>query len=1160
MRRLCYSLFALVLVGGPLPSAHAAGDWPIPRGPSHELVPYRYDPQQWQKVPRKFLEDAPACTLYAGITHLVEPDGTVETITHEITRLSSRKALDKLGEYRAISYTPAYEKLTLNEARVLKADGRIVQVEAKHVHLRDVDTDFQVYDTSKQLVISFPSLEVGDSIEVKWSVRGKNPEHGGQVFNRYTFGDDRYPVVCDELRLRLPKAKPLKHATVSGSLQPEIKEESDSRTYLWRVTNRPQLPQDENLPSKEELRLQVVYSTFASWNEVFEWKRKLRRDCWTCTEDIRKIVRNITKDRKTPQEKAAALTYWVRRHIRYISTGEKHDFTPHTPAWVLDNRFGDCKDSTQLLAVMLREAGISVGLATLGVLDDGQVLEAVPSPWGTHAILRVRIDGKDHWIDTTASLAAWDFLPKDDRGRLCYVTDDKGLSLVRTPPIRPEENRTDQTTYLSIGADGSSRAERIAVYHGNAAHVRRQDWVEVPIGERRRLLTAELQDAHSQCRLAGLKLDEAELRDYSAPVRARIVFEIAGHFAGDPDLEGTITDSPVWGKLLAYTVDFERTLPLELGTPFESIHRYVIQAPPAYHLETSALDKEIASPWGVFRLKVNREGRRLEIEYHTRLEKVRVEPVDFEAFRQFHDRLSRAYRVWLTFKPDHDQEDAPILEAVLGLTPGDRHTAAILANLYLRHDKKPAARRVLQGARYYHPENAALAELAVQAAATVKEEEAIYRELVRRFPDEQKYAVALGRALIEAGKMAPARAILRRIVKDGTATETAQAHYQLARSFLLVDKAGTALKQWKAATDADESVTHTAAGMRLKGRIHERLDQTKEAILAYQEALSRSEVEASEDLDALVRLSLAAKEPAEALKFLRRYTVAVDGDPDGLAKAADYHLRLGRRDDAIELAARSIQEKDNSLARRTQGLVRFYRGECAEAAADLDKADLDADVLAGRVRCQLALGRLSGAIKWAEQADKAGAPTPELLRAIALTLRLTQRRKVVASELRMPPDQVEKWDAAIDRFVCAEHAYLTARPIAQVESLLGPIFADQVEIGSAYALRGLLALEKGRLTRALPDAEKAIALAPKDSRGFYVRGRVRLERANAQALADLVQAAALSRRKDPSVLHWLAAAQNQAGQKADALATQREAVKLKPNDKEFVKQLRELEK
>jgi hypothetical protein len=67
-----------------------AAGWPVPRGSSHEPVPYRYQPSQWKKVPKAFLEDAPACILYSGNNYLVDADGTVETIVHEITRLNSR--------------------------------------------------------------------------------------------------------------------------------------------------------------------------------------------------------------------------------------------------------------------------------------------------------------------------------------------------------------------------------------------------------------------------------------------------------------------------------------------------------------------------------------------------------------------------------------------------------------------------------------------------------------------------------------------------------------------------------------------------------------------------------------------------------------------------------------------------------------------------------------------------------------------------------------------------------------------------------------------------------------------------------------------------------------------------------------------------------------
>jgi Flp pilus assembly protein TadD len=58
----------------------------------------------------------------------------------------------------------------------------------------------------------------------------------------------------------------------------------------------------------------------------------------------------------------------------------------------------------------------------------------------------------------------------------------------------------------------------------------------------------------------------------------------------------------------------------------------------------------------------------------------------------------------------------------------------------------------------------------------------------------------------------------------------------------------------------------------------------------------------------------------------------------------------------------------------------------------------------------------------------------------------------------------------------------------------------------------------------------------------------------------LEQAAKLSRREDPAILHSLAAALLRAQRKEEARATQKEAVKLRPEDPELQEQLREIEK
>jgi tetratricopeptide (TPR) repeat protein/transglutaminase-like putative cysteine protease len=1155
------AIISFVLLGSQVGLAVAA-EGSVPRGPSREPTPYRYDPAAWKTVPRRFLDDAPGCYLYGASSYLVEADGTVERITHEIIRLNSRKAIDKVGDYRGISYDPTFQKLVLNEARVLKADGRSVPVAARHLQLRDVDTDAKSYDRDKQLVISFPGLEVGDAIEVKYTVRGKNPEHGDRFFMRYNLGDDQFPMVLEEFRVRVPKEQTLKHTVTGGKLEPTITEDANGRTYVWRARNEPQLPQDENLPSKEELRLTVVCSTFANWDEVAAWKRKLRADCWTCTPQIRKIVQEVTAGLETPTDKARALTYWVRRNIRYLSVGEQHRFTPHPPARVLDNRYGDCKDSTQLLAVMLKEAGVPVALATLGSRDDGQVIESVPSPSGSHAILLVTIDGRRHWIDTTTNLCGWDFLPRDDRDRLCYVTDDKGLRLIRTPPLTADDNRYEQTTVVSVGADGSTRSERTVRYHGLAALAKRDDWYEVPAGERRRLVTAELQDANSRTRLVQLTVDEARLRDLDGPVSAHIVFETPEQFTPtgqENDREGSISDSKVWNKLVGYNLDPERQAPFEFSAPVESRHRYLIQLPPAYEIGNEPKDRTIRSKWGSFTMKVRDHGSRLvQIDFRTRLENVRVEPADFEEFRAFHKEVTRVYRAWLTIVGTLDLQGAPALEILLALAPDDTASAVILARLYELQRRPEDVMRVLRVARHYRPDDLGLLLKIIDAAQTGAEKLSAYRELVRRYSEERRYAQSLGVALVDAGDYFEAGKLLIPLAARGSPKERGEAHYQLARCALAENKPEQALQHLQAAARAEPLIMSQEAWC-FRGRIEEKVKRVRDAEDSYRKALE-IKPDQEEPLLALIHLALARDDRKTALELLPRYVNSIRDNIRGLATAAEFYWRLGRDDDALALALRSRELGFHETTQKVLGLVCLHRGEYERAILHLDKADLNADVLEGLVRGHLALGHLREADEQADRLPKVAGSTPTLRQACAVATALARRRDAIVKEIKIPEDKANAWHRAIEGLVCAEQAHADGLPVMRVEALLTAAFKDGVELGQARALRGLLSLEKGLLTKALADAERAVVLSPNEARGYYVRGRVRFERGRAGALDDLTRAAELSQRKDGTILHWLAAALFHGGRKDEALTTQREAAKLRPKDAELTEQLREFEK
>src|SRR5262249_57227817 len=119
--------------------------------------------------------------------------------------------------------------------------------------------------------------------------------------------------------------------------------------------------------------------------------------------------------------------------------------------------------------------GLRAAVGTLGARDDGQIFEGVPSPWGSHAIAVVTIDGRDHWVDLTANLIGWDLLPRDDRDRLCYIADANGVRLARTPAAKPSNNHSEHAMAVTVHGNGSAGGDRRSTYPGIAARAERHE-------------------------------------------------------------------------------------------------------------------------------------------------------------------------------------------------------------------------------------------------------------------------------------------------------------------------------------------------------------------------------------------------------------------------------------------------------------------------------------------------------------------------------------------------------------------------------------------------------------------------------------------------------------------------------------------------------------
>ena len=223
----------------------------------------------------------------------------------------------------------------------------------------------------------------------------------------------------------------------------------------------------------------------------------------------------------------------------------------------------------------------------------------------------------------------------------------------------------------------------------------------------------------------------------------------------------------------------------------------------------------------------------------------------------------------------------------------------------------------------------------------------------------------------------------------------------------------------------------------------------------------------------------------------------------------------------------------------------------------LAKAEPGPAVFDGLIRARIGLGELDQVETLLNQAAKLDKPTDALREAIALARRLVQRRNELTALLSA--EKIKEAGTALGCLVCVEGLRAEGRPAGAAEERL-LVVSRNVKIGPLSAWSARQALERGKLAAALAEAEKAIELSPAYHGGYYIRGRVRLERGADGALADLTRAADLTQKKDADILHALADALHRGGRLQDALTTQRLAVKLKPKDHDMAEQLAVFEK
>jgi transglutaminase-like putative cysteine protease len=549
---------------------------------------------------------------------------------------------------RSIQFDPDTQRVDIRLARVYRKDGRTL--EATETYERELGEPwYRIYYDTRALVVVFPDLEPGDSVELRYRIDDVAPRN---LFADY-FGDMHMlqgdePLAHLEYVLITPASRTFyfNEPKLKG-LKKSDKVEGDRRIHRFVAENVPALRFEPGMPGMTEVVPYLHVSTYKTWQDVGRWWWGLVRDQLYADDALKNVVKTLKSQAKDERDLVSRVYGWVVKNTRYVALEFGiHGYLPYRVPEIVRRGFGDCKDKASLIYTMLREAGVDARLVLVRTRRNGAIHD-LPASLSVfdHAIAYV--PKFDLYLDGTAEHSGTPELPEGDQGVMVLVVGPDSAELKTTPVLPPESNLRFRKLVIELEADGKGivRAEE-RVAGVDAARYRNTFQAE---GTRKDRLERQLATAYP-----GLKLDKHSftgLDDIEQPVA--LSYELRAPEVGRREGQEVRASATSLRDLLRELAPLPaRNYPLDLGAKTNYREERVVKVPRGYKIALLPPGGKVESRFG--KLTVESESRGGEVVCKSELVvKVdRVEAKDYPEFRRFIEQADEVLRQRIAFAPE----------------------------------------------------------------------------------------------------------------------------------------------------------------------------------------------------------------------------------------------------------------------------------------------------------------------------------------------------------------------------------------------------------------------------------------------------------------------------------------------------------------------------
>lgn len=325
---------------------------------------------------------------------------------HNILEIVSEAGIQNASQI-SVSFDPAYEQIAFHEITVWrnnKPQSRLKPGLFKVLADEQELADF-IYQGSYSAFCILDDIRKGDRIEYAYTITGHNPIFNNK-FSRDLYFQGSQPMAHLYKALLVSPQRQLHFKEFNKPVKSTSSIKNGLQCYEWESYQVKPEWDYNNQPGWYNAFQYVQISDYSNWQEVTDWALKINPIDTHISGQLATRVAELKAAAGNNKEKYFnSAVRMVQDEVRYmgIEIGQ-YSHRANAPERVYNQRYGDCKDKSLLLASILRANGIEANMVLVNADIEGHIAQYIPTPNAfNHAVVTANVNGKQVWIDATIS-------------------------------------------------------------------------------------------------------------------------------------------------------------------------------------------------------------------------------------------------------------------------------------------------------------------------------------------------------------------------------------------------------------------------------------------------------------------------------------------------------------------------------------------------------------------------------------------------------------------------------------------------------------------------------------------------------------------------------------------------------------------------------------